>query len=360
MALPTTEAIFAHLRGVDLFADLPDSALRELIQQARLLAPSPGEVIFEAGSLEDSILVILSGTVTIFHHRKVIRQLLEGEYFGEVALVEQAPRSASARAGEGTVLLELPSASCRDLLERDPAFRRGATRMLCRRLRESTERVIHQSERMQNQVHDMRNLLWMLDYARLVAEELPEDDPHRNLLLRVRRAQTRLRDLAEGILESPAARVADRPPPRGNLEQLVRTCLEVDLSQHPELKRVRIEVEVLAQLPEFPFHPLEISRVLANLIVNAAEASPDGGVVRIELAEEQGQACVRIVDSGQGIPPELRTRIFDRHFSTKPGGYGLGLSSCREIVEGLHHGRLRFTSQPAVGTTFECCLPFSM
>jgi signal transduction histidine kinase len=107
-----------------------------------------------------------------------------------------------------------------------------------------------------------------------------------------------------------------------------------------------------------------IEQLFVNLLLNAAQAIPEGQAHENEIRVEvralpgQGTAIVRIEDTGTGIPLEVQERIFQPFFTTKPigQGTGLGLSICRGIVTALG-GQISFESEPASGTTFRVVLP---
>ncbi|MCU0536643.1 MAG: ATP-binding protein, partial [Hydrococcus sp. Prado102] len=104
--------------------------------------------------------------------------------------------------------------------------------------------------------------------------------------------------------------------------------------------------------------------MLINLVINARQAMPRGGTLRLEVREaaEPGLVELRVGDTGQGIPPERLRMIFEPFYTTKEpdesghGGTGLGLSVCRQIVE-QHHGRIRVESLVGKGSTFTVKLP---
>lgn len=98
--------------------------------------------------------------------------------------------------------------------------------------------------------------------------------------------------------------------------------------------------------------------VLMNLVINARQAlKEEGGVVRLSTAEEDGEAVIRVQDDGQGIPPELMSRITEPFFTTKgENGSGLGLSVAQKVVA-THSGTLTFDSEVGVGTTVTIRLP---
>lgn len=136
---------------------------------------------------------------------------------------------------------------------------------------------------------------------------------------------------------------------------------EKDLSKH----RVHIDKRYHSR-PVIPVVPGQIEQILINLIINARQAMPTGGRLRIDVRDntEAGMAEIRIADSGVGIPAEQLRMIFEPFYTTKDpdenghGGTGLGLSVCRQIIE-QHHGRIRVESIVGKGSTFTLKLPLT-
>jgi signal transduction histidine kinase len=139
----------------------------------------------------------------------------------------------------------------------------------------------------------------------------------------------------------------------------VLVLVEKDLSKH----RVQLETKYHGR-PHAPVVPAQIEQVLLNLIINARQAMPRGGRLKIEVRENvtTQMAEVRVTDSGVGIPPDRLRLIFEPFFTTKEpdehghGGTGLGLSVCRQIIE-QHQGRIRVESLVGRGATFTVKLP---
>ena len=102
----------------------------------------------------------------------------------------------------------------------------------------------------------------------------------------------------------------------------------------------------------------KLKQVFLNLILNARDAMPDGGLIRVVTAEENGLVRVSISDSGVGIPKENLDKIFDAFFTTKSkvSGVGLGLSVSYGII-GQHRGTISVTTTVGGGSTFVISLP---
>ncbi|WP_165249137.1 sensor histidine kinase [Paludisphaera soli] len=146
----------------------------------------------------------------------------------------------------------------------------------------------------------------------------------------------------------------------GRLIDDVLRLVGKDLSRN----RVRLDLQI-ASHPFAKVNATQIQQVLINLLINARQAMPDGGVVRLRLAVDPSGRMVElsVADQGEGIAAENLRRIFEPFFSTKSGpdaaglgGTGLGLAVCRDIVE-AHHGRIRVESRRGRGSTFTLLLP---
>jgi len=120
------------------------------------------------------------------------------------------------------------------------------------------------------------------------------------------------------------------------------TTIGLDLSMEPEPFFVHAD-------------PGQLRQVLFNLMTNAIQAMPEGGSITIEAGRESGMDVLTVRDDGPGVPPDLRTRIFEPLFSTKAKGTGLGLTICRQIVE--HHGGAIWVAPSAAGTAIRLRLP---
>lgn len=125
-------------------------------------------------------------------------------------------------------------------------------------------------------------------------------------------------------------------------------------------KAIKIHCDCDGQLPVINADSQRLEQVFNNLILNAIQAMPGGGAMRIQskLDPTGRQIVVSIVDSGPGIPPEVQTRIFEPFFTTKAKGTGLGLSIARQIIE-AHEGTITIDTSPDQGTQFVINLPIN-
>jgi signal transduction histidine kinase len=211
--------------------------------------------------------------------------------------------------------------------------------------------------------HELNNALTpILSYAKLGLRN-PDPAYRERALTQILEAAQRAAGISRGMLglTRPGSGQDHREPT--DLERLVDevvTLVGKDLAKH----RVRLEMNKMGR-PYAAVNPAQIQQVLLNLLINARQAMPEGGTVRLRLGlDASGRlAEVSVSDSGVGIAPSDLRRIFEPFYSTKTapdasgqGGTGLGLSVCRDIVE-AHHGRLRAESRPGQGSTFTLILP---
>ena len=119
-------------------------------------------------------------------------------------------------------------------------------------------------------------------------------------------------------------------------------------------------VTVVSQLPP---HPVMVKvdadllkQALLNVVLNGAQAMADGGELSVRLTEDGRSAIIKVQDHGEGIPDEIRPRIFDLYFTTKRDGSGIGLAMTYRILQ-LHHGQLDVESKVGEGSTFTLCVP---
>jgi signal transduction histidine kinase len=209
--------------------------------------------------------------------------------------------------------------------------------------------------------HEFNNALTtILNYARMGLRH--RDQPTRDKALeRILSAGTRAAKITASVLSMSRSRSSRfEPVDLALLVEDVLVLLEREMMKY----RVQVERE-FAPVPRVSANPGQLQQVLLNLLVNARQAMPNGGrlILRLSHDEAAGLVDVMVRDTGSGMPPEVMRRIFEPHFTTKSGpdetgkgGSGMGLSSCREIVE-AHRGRIRVESAPGRGTAMTIRLP---
>jgi signal transduction histidine kinase/HAMP domain-containing protein len=122
--------------------------------------------------------------------------------------------------------------------------------------------------------------------------------------------------------------------------------IEVNVDQQTEGASISVDLDLLKQ-------------AMLNVVINAIDAMPDGGELLFQSSVDGHDAEIRISDTGCGIPPSARNKIFGLYFTTKEKGSGIGLAMTFRIVQ-LHDGTIDFTSEPGKGTTFIIRVPMAV
>lgn len=212
--------------------------------------------------------------------------------------------------------------------------------------------------------HEFNNILTtIINYAKLGLRPDCGDKGRIQSLEKILKGSQRAATIINSMLGFARNSETQREP--ADLVSLVEEVLlltEKDLSKH----QIQVETKWYGR-PKAPVVRAQIEQVLLNLIINARQAMPRGGQLRIEVRQNAttGMAEIRICDSGVGISPEQLRLIFEPFFTTKEpdehghGGSGLGLSVCRQIIE-HHHGRIRVESLAGKGSKFTLKLPLEI
>jgi len=208
--------------------------------------------------------------------------------------------------------------------------------------------------------HDIRSPLAALDASLKSAAQLPEEQR-----VMVRHAVNRIRDIANNLLEKtrrrPAAgpEGAGEPPQLALLSSLVDPVVTEKRLQFGARAGINIDFELTRESYGLfaRVQPVELGRVISNLVNNAVEVLGDKGTVRLGLAPGDGGVQLTVTDDGPGIPHEILQKLGQRGETYgKAGGYGLGLYHARTTVEAWG-GALSMTSAPGRGTTVTLTLP---
>jgi PAS domain S-box-containing protein len=203
--------------------------------------------------------------------------------------------------------------------------------------------------------HEIRNPLASLrGLAELLGRDIARDDTKGRYLDAMLESIDRLNRLIEDLLLFSSPRAADND----DLE-LNATVAETVALQKIALGERLVEVRHAGATTQ----PLDVRgsrerliQALTNIVQNATQATPDGGVVTVRTEERDGRAVVAVHNTGSYIPPQVKRQLFVPFFTTKPSGTGLGLAIARQIVTSMD-GRLEVESDPERGTTFTVDLP---
>jgi signal transduction histidine kinase len=334
---------------------------------------SAGDQIFKEGDAGDGIYIVKDGTVEI---SVVVSQNVQrgfakfgpGEMFGEMAVLEFKPRTATAMAATDTKVYFIPREELLIMLGDSPALSLELLREISQRLRDFNRRYIDetiQAERLavigrfaRSIIHDLKNPLSIISMsAELIAMQPAKPEARENAQLRIRKQVERIGDLIGDILDFTNGSKARTLVGNTNYAMFVQTVLE-EIRPDAQMRHVEIEAPAAPSIA-LPIDPKRVRRVFHNLIQNAIDAMPGGGKVFVRFITEKNELITEIEDTGSGIAPEIASTLFEA-FATfgKEHGTGLGLSICKKIIED-HQGRIWVRNEPRRGAIFSFALPLA-
>jgi two-component system CheB/CheR fusion protein len=202
--------------------------------------------------------------------------------------------------------------------------------------------------------HEVRNPLAGIRGAmQVLGRRLPADTREQQI---IREVIARV-DTLNAVVQDLLSFAHPRPLRLGttSVEHLLREMRPL-LEDDPKFSGVRMAVDLADPRPLIADGE-QLKLVLMNLLLNAAQAMPDGGTVRVESSAREAYHVLRVIDEGNGVPPAIRTRLFEPFFTTKSRGTGLGLATARRIVD-RHHGEIAIECPASGGTVVTIHLPF--
>ena len=379
-----------------LLASIQQTQRTKLLSERRCV---PGEFIVCEGEPGDALYLIWSGQVAVYlgdiESPTVLGYRKAGAIIGEMALLENQPRSASVVALTDLRLLKISRENFYELLKTDPAVGMNVMEVLSARLRisdqardmgKSSERqLIRQVSDLETEkqqllelqrlrqetsdliIHDLRNPLGSVSLALNMLEMvLPEEilSDNRSVLDVAHASIDRLMRLVESLLDVSRMEAGEA---QFNFAPLDLAGLVTGVTGHmliPADRRITIQHNLPPSLPLVLGDRDKLERVLQNLVDNALKYTLDGGTVTVGVELQSSEVTLSVTDTGPGIPEDQRKRIFER-FAQVAGdkrarrGFGLGLSYCRLAVE-AHGGRIWAEPGPnGVGSRFAFTLPLS-
>jgi signal transduction histidine kinase len=373
------------------FPGIREDEAEEMAALGQVREYPPGTVLTREGARESIFYILLDGTVEVTkemndQQSRLMKTLSAGDFFGEMALIHNAPRAATVKSITPVVVLEIHKEAFTMLLERSTTVSLAMVREVSRRLRENDELAIGDLRVKARELADAYQQLAEMEYARhefltTIAHELRTPLTAAGGFLQMIRRGRLEGEALSAALETVANNIQDITTLTNDLlflqemdliltdfqptdvGKIVASVLE-QTRQRAEQGRVDIELKIVPRLPEVAADATSLERAIKAIVENAIKFSPDGGAVLVEVYFNNSWVWVRVEDHGVGIPHEALPRIFDRFFRLdEVGGHlfrgvGLGLSIARQVIE-EHHGRISVDSTLGKGSVFTVYLPVS-
>lgn len=365
---PAKDSFFT---GNRLFQGLPPELVGQFAAKMALWLYEDGEVVFGEGDAGDCLFLLCQGSVRISKtgrggQQETLGFIEAGHFFGEMSLIDGQPRSAQVTAtGQPTVLACVDRETFDGIMAQAPSsLHMNFLRSVVQRLRSVNSTFVSElmrSERLSTVgtmansiIHDLKSpMTVILSYADLIRMRSVDPDIHDFVGL-INKAVDKMLDMTQELLDFARGQSSLQ------LERLPAQAVFVEIDD--ELRRIipasvhlvrddDCRSEILVDAGRF-------GRVLLNLVRNAVDAMPQGGILRLTVQQEaDGRVLFQVSDTGVGIAADLMARLFEPFVTHgKSKGTGLGLAIAKSVVQ-AHQGTISVRSKPGAGTTFEIALP---
>lgn len=376
---------FPFLRRTYFFKGLVDEEIRLVASACAEEERDAGDVIFVEGATADRFYIVIEGRVEVWKNYYDSKPDLlavhgPGHFFGEMALIDELPRSATVVAKEKARLLYLYRDDFHRLIRERSSIALSVMTAISYMVRSSNEAYVEDLRKRNTQLEKAYAQLESAQAERLRGERLSTLGKFSSLILHdIRNPLSSLKgqlQLMELSLDEPdklKSRIATSLGELGKLERLANEFLDysrgeirldmaitrpgeilarVEGSNKERLGRagIRVELEVRYDEPVI-LDEERVLRALQNLADNARKAmSSKGGVLSLKSYLEGDQLSLEVADTGEGMSPEVLGHLFEPFYSaSSQGGTGLGMLIVKNIVE-AHGGTLRIGSKKGVGT----------
>lgn len=215
---------------------------------------------------------------------------------------------------------------------------------------------------LQSLTHDLRSPMTAIrGYLQVLSEEMagPINAEQKKMLHIMENASTKLLHIISNLLDSAkiSAGKLKLSLTESDLRQMVPPTVEI-LHAEAAKKKITLTLEMPEPMSPLKLDPSLIERVIVNLVSNSIKFTPEGGFVTVRFADLKDKVQCQVIDTGPGIPPEFKDRMFKKfeQVNGTRGGTGLGLANCKTIVES-HCGEIHVHSKLGEGSTFSFFIP---
>jgi signal transduction histidine kinase len=370
------------------FPGIKPDEVQEIIINSQIKSYPAETVLCHEDAIEFTFYMILEGdfevTKTINNSEaRLLKTLSAGDFFGEMALIHNAPRAATVKAITPAVVLELDKEGFDRVLKHSPSVATAMVSEISNRLRANDQLAIEDLRLRAREIADA--------YEKLAEQEMARNEFLTNIAHELRTplmiASGYLHTLKKGVLSGEQLQSTIETVSR-NVDQIVNLTNDLLFLQEQELvlrdfqpvelvplvekvvekyqekakaRGVKLKIRGMSRLSAVQGDEPSLERAITGLIDNAIKFSHPNGTVDIRFADLGSHVSISIVDYGIGIDSTIRPRIFDRFFHLgKSGdeiydGIGIGLSITRQVIQ-QHRGMLDVDSAPGKGSTFTISL----
>ncbi len=378
------------LKNTSIFNGLSEKDIEQVAEVAKDFYYKSGEVIFEENSKADGFYIIYKGEVEILKRgsespNEVLALKKDGDVFGEMAVIDDLPRSATIKSRTDLTLLKLSKDLFNELLNTSSHIAIEIARNICYTVRSTNINYISDLEKRNKQlkyayqrlkktqneiirleklsvvgkfasliIHDIRNPMTNIRaYAELIKMSYTGDEKVQKSTGIIMEEVDRLNNMTIELLEFSRGEININKAPV-NFSGFLATMID---SIKEDFKEKGIEINFIKKTESIVMLDVDkLKRVFFNLINNAKDALLTKGKIQITIEDSDKWIKWSIIDNGIGMEQEVLEKIFEPFFSRKKGGTGLGMTIVKGIIES-HGGYIKVYSKINSGTKFEIFLP---
>ena len=362
--------------------------IEELIANSQVRTYSAGTILCRENAIEDRFYMILEGEVEVTknvnnNETRLLKTLSPGDFFGEMALIHNAPRAATVTAKSELTTLELDKAGFDRVLHNSTSIAMAMVSEISNRLRANdqmavddlriraaelasayqrlAEQEMARREFLSNIAHELRTpLMIATGFLQMLQRGMVSGDLLKNGIDTVARNVQQIATLVNDILFLQEMELVLPDFQAVDMNEIARQVMERYRSKAYD-RGVTLRFKPDPSLPPASGDSKSLERALMAIVDNAIKFSPNGGDVEMVLSSNNENILVAVKDHGIGMSTDTLPRIFDRFYHTERqdddlfGGIGLGLSITRQVIM-QHQGSLDVTSEPGRGSTFTLTL----
>ncbi|MCW8966157.1 MAG: cyclic nucleotide-binding domain-containing protein [Candidatus Pacearchaeota archaeon] len=382
---------FEFLKKVYFFENLSDTAIKKVLNVCHKTLIEAGHVIFVEGEKADRFYIVIGGAVEVWKdYNKPDAEMLAvhgpGHLFGEMALIDDKPRSATIVAGTDTNLLFINRKDFQKVIRENFSVATSIMKSVSSMVRKSNESYVEnlreqnveleraykelkatQEELLRAErlsalgkfssliLHDIKNPLSILrGYAEILSIYPADSEKAKKYSKKIINEADRINSLASELLDFSRGDIR-LSVGIVDIEEFINTFIE-DISPKFKAKKINLTLN-LEYKGKILMDEDRMMRVFMNLANNSAKAMPDGGEFTFHISRKESYLYFEVVDTGEGMSQDVLKKIFEPFFSfSKSGGTGLGMSIVKSIID-AHNGVLSVQSKEFEGTTFTIAIP---
>ena len=366
------------------FPGISQLEIDELVTRSQVNNYPDGTTLCKEGQVENKFYIVLDGQVNVTKvinntEQKLLKTLDAGDFFGEMAIIHNAPRAASVTTSGPTTVMEIDKDNFDRVLQRSSSVSMAMVREISNRLRENDEMAIEdlkiraaelaeayqklaeqeltRREFLTNIAHELRTPLMAAGgFLQLMQKGLISEEKYPTTIDTVARNIQQITTLVNDILflqEMDLILPKFQPVNMAILAEDVSEKYQSEAAAH----LITLRVQAPDNLAMISGDQKSLERALTALVDNPIKFSPNGGEVIIRLHEDEHFVTVDIIDQGIGIETSQIPKIFDRVYHLERSGdqlfsgIGLGLAITNQVIK-QHNGRLSVQSEPGKGSTF--------